>query len=130
MAGFEVLVPVLLMSQITQIELEPKDCIFIVKSLGIQSTPQIFSTVSIPNKVRYTSAPNNVLVCVSFPCYHIANSNIVLSLSSSCLVLILFSSDFLVLFATRKSITTAIMWKVFLYQVYTNLAYLPLSKRE
>ena len=44
--------PVLLMLQTTQIELESKDCIFLVKSLGIQSTSKLFSMVSIPNKVR------------------------------------------------------------------------------
>ena len=43
--------------QTTQIKLEPKDFIFLVKSLYIQFTPQLFSTVYIPNKVRKTSAP-------------------------------------------------------------------------
>ena len=46
------------MPQTTQIELEVKDCIFLVNDLGIQFTPQLFSTVNIPNKERYTSAPN------------------------------------------------------------------------
>ena len=40
------------MSQTTQIKLEPKDYIFLVKSLGIEFTTQLFSTVSIRNKVR------------------------------------------------------------------------------
>ena len=43
---------VLSMSKTTQIELEPKDCILLVNSLGIQFTPQLFSTVSRQNKVR------------------------------------------------------------------------------
>ena len=43
---------ILSMSQTAQIELEPKYCIVLVKSLGIQFTPQLFSTVSIPNKLR------------------------------------------------------------------------------
>ena len=30
------------MLQTTQIEIEPKDCIFFIKSLGIQFTPQLF----------------------------------------------------------------------------------------
>ena len=47
------------MSQTTYIELKPKGCIFLVDYLGIQSTPQLFSTVYITNKVRYTSAPNS-----------------------------------------------------------------------
>ena len=50
---------VLLMLQTTQIELKPKDCISLIKSLGIQFTPQLFSTMSIPKKVRYNSAPNS-----------------------------------------------------------------------
>ena len=53
------LVPVSSMSQTTQIELEPKDYIFLGKSLYIQFIPQLFSTVSIPNKLRQTSAPNS-----------------------------------------------------------------------
>ena len=59
MATFKALVLVLLISQTTHIKLEPKDCILLVKSLGIQFTPQLFSTVSIPNKVRYTSTNNS-----------------------------------------------------------------------
>ena len=39
-------------SQKTQIEIEPKDCIFLSKSLYIQFTTELFSTVSIPNKER------------------------------------------------------------------------------
>ena len=40
------------MPKITQIELKPKDCIFLVKSLAIQFTHQIISVVSIQNKER------------------------------------------------------------------------------
>ena len=56
-ASFESLFPVSSMSQNTHIELETKDCIFLVKSLFIQFTPQLFPAVSIRNKVRYTSRP-------------------------------------------------------------------------
>ena len=45
--------------QTTQIKLKPKYCIFLGKSLYIQFTPQLFLTVYIPNKLRYTSAPNS-----------------------------------------------------------------------
>ena len=45
--------------QTTQIKLKPKYCIFLVKSLYIQFTHQLLSTVSRPNNVRYTSAPNS-----------------------------------------------------------------------
>ena len=38
---------------------QPKDCILLVNYLGIQFTPQLFSAVSIPNKVRYISSPNS-----------------------------------------------------------------------
>ena len=68
---------------------------------------------------------------VDFPCYHVANSNTVLSLSRRCLVLILFSSDyFFPLFTTINTISTAIMRKMFLYQVYTNLAYVRRTYRR
>ena len=53
------------------------------------------------------------------------NSNTVLYLYIFCLVLILFSPDYFFMFAARKTISTAIMQKIFLYQVYTNLAYAP-----
>ena len=43
---------VLSMLQTIQIKLKPKDCIFLLKYLGINFTPQLFSTVSIPNKER------------------------------------------------------------------------------
>ena len=49
---------VLTISQTTQIELKPKDWIFLGKYLYIWNTPQLFSTVSRPNKVRYMGAPN------------------------------------------------------------------------
>ena len=62
---------------------------------------------------------------VDFPCFQVANSNNVSSLSSFCLVLILFSSDPFFSFAALNTISTAIMRKIFLCQVYTNLAYVP-----
>ena len=62
---------------------------------------------------------------VDFTCYRAANSNTVSSLSIRCLVLILFSSDYFFLFAARNTISIAIMRKIFLYQVYINLAYVP-----
>ena len=43
---------VLSMLQNTQIELKPKDCILLVKSMGIQFTPQLVSTLSIADNVR------------------------------------------------------------------------------
>ena len=55
----QTLAPVSSMSQTTHIKLKPKDCILFVKSLYIQVTPQLFSTASIPNKVRQTSTPNS-----------------------------------------------------------------------
>ena len=47
------------MLQTTYIKIKPKYCIFLVKSLYIQITPQLFSTVSITNKLRWYSAPNS-----------------------------------------------------------------------
>ena len=41
----------LLLFQIIHIKLKPNYCIFLVKSMGIQFTPKLFSMVSIPNKV-------------------------------------------------------------------------------
>ena len=66
---------------------------------------------------------------VDFTCYWAANSNDVSSLSIRCLVLIFFSSDFF-WFAARNTISTAIMRKIFFYQVYTNLAYVPPTYRR
>ena len=60
---------------------------------------------------------------VDFTCYHIAKSNYVSSLSRCCLVLKFFSSYSLFSFTERITTSTAIMWKIFLHQVYTNLAY-------
>ena len=55
---------------------------------------------------------------VDFTFYCVANSNTVSSLSYRCLVSVLFSSDsFFFLFTARKTISTATMWKIFLYQV-------------
>ena len=50
MASFKALFPDLSMFQTIQIEieLEQKYCIFLVNYLGIQFTPQLFSTVSAP----------------------------------------------------------------------------------
>ena len=50
--SFKAIFPVLSMSQTTHIELEPNDCISLVKYLGVKFTPQLFSTVYIQNKVR------------------------------------------------------------------------------
>ena len=33
-------------------------------------------------------------------------------------------------FTARKNISTSIMWKIFLYQVYTNLTYAPPTYRR
>ena len=55
---FRVFMWLLALSQTTQIELKSKDCILLLKYLGIQFTYQLFSMVYIPNKVWYTSAPN------------------------------------------------------------------------
>ena len=49
---------VLSMSQTTQIELEPKDCVFLVNSLGyIQFTLQLFSTVLSPTRLDRLTLP-------------------------------------------------------------------------
>ena len=46
------------MSKTTYIELEPKDCVFPVNSLGyIQFTPQLFSTVSSPTRLGRLARP-------------------------------------------------------------------------
>ena len=60
---------------------------------------------------------------VDCPCYQVFNSNSILSLSICCLVLILFPSYSFFLFAARNTLSTAIVRKILLYQVYTNLAY-------
>ena len=67
---------------------------------------------------------------VDFPCYFVANSNTVSSMSLCCLVLILFSSYYLFLFTAINTISTEIMRKIFLYQMYTNLAYVPRTNRR
>ena len=59
------------------------------------------------------------------PCYRVDNSNTVLSLSICSLVLIFFHQIPFSPFDARNPISTAIVWKIFLYQVYTNLAYVP-----
>ena len=46
------------MSQTTQIELEPKDCVFLVNYIGyMQFTPQLFSTVSSPTRLGRLARP-------------------------------------------------------------------------
>ena len=70
-----------------------------------------------------------VILCVNFPCYRVANSNTILSLSRRYLVLIFFRQIPFFLFAARKNISNVIMWKIFLYQVYTNLAHVPPTYR-
>ena len=69
-------------------------------------------------------------------CSSVGNSNTVLSPSCRCLVLISLSSHLCLVvvyfmsrcflyFTARQTISTAIMQGIFLYQVYTNLAYVP-----
>ena len=70
------------------------------------------------------------LQSVDFPFYCVANSNIVSSLSCRYLVLIFFSSHFFFLFTARNTISTAIMQKLFSYQLYTNLEYVFLTYRR
>ena len=67
---------------------------------------------------------------VDCPCYRVANSSTVLSLSIHCLVLILFSSDSFSSFASRNTISAAIVQKIFLYQVYNKFAYVPPTYRR
>ena len=67
---------------------------------------------------------------VDFPCYRVANSNTVSYFSHCCLVLIFFSSDYFFLFTARNTISTEIMRKIILYQVYTNLTYVPPAYRR
>ena len=47
------------MLQTTYINLEPNNCIFFGKYMYTQFKTQLFSTVSIPNILRYTRAPKN-----------------------------------------------------------------------
>ena len=80
---------------------------------------------------RGDSSLTTGLVCwqrqrsVDFPCYRVANSNTVLSLSCCCLVLIFFIRFPFFPFAARNNISTASMRKMFFRQVYTNLACVP-----
>ena len=67
---------------------------------------------------------------VDFPCYRVSNSNTFSSLSIFYIVFILFLSDSFFLFPARNTISTAIMQKIFLYQVYTNLGYVPPTYRR
>ena len=70
-----------------------------------------------------------VLLCVNFPCDRVANSYTVSSLSCCCLVLNFFNQ--IIFFpAARKTISTAIMWKIFFDQVFAHLAYVPLTYRR
>ena len=80
--------------------------------------------------VSSMSCSSLVLLCVNFPCYSVATSYTGLSLSRRCLVLIFFHRITFFWFAERKTISTAIMRKVFLYQVYTNLVYVPPTYRR
>ena len=47
------------LSSSTQIKIKPNDFTFLGKSLYIQFTSQLFSTVYIPNRIRYTITPNS-----------------------------------------------------------------------
>ena len=67
---------------------------------------------------------------VYFTCFQVANSNPVSSISSRCLVLIFFHQIPFFSFAAWNNISNAIMRKIFLYQVYTNLAYLSPTYRR
>ena len=71
-----------------------------------------------------------VILCVNFPSYRVANSNTVSSLSRRCLVLIFLLLYSFFSFVSRNTISTAIMWKIFLHQVYTNLAYVTLTDKR
>ena len=67
---------------------------------------------------------------LDFPCYRISNSNTVSSLSCCCLVLILFSSDYFFPCSLQKYYQYCNHTKIFLYQVYTNLAYVSSAYRR
>ena len=67
---------------------------------------------------------------VDFLFYCITNIHTVSFLYCRCIVLILFSSDSFFLFTERNTISTAIMWEIFFYQVYTHLAYVPRTHRR
>ena len=58
--------------------------------------------------------------------YCVANSNTVSWMSCFDIVFI----ELLFLFTARNTISTAIIRKIFLYQVYTNLAYVPFTYRR
>ena len=62
---------------------------------------------------------------VYFNCYRVTNSNTVQSLYRCFLVLIFFHQIRLFLFTARNTISSEVMRKIFLYQVYINLAYTP-----
>ena len=54
------------MLQITHIKLKPKDCILLINYLGIQFTPQLFSTVSLPTTLGRLALPK----VTSANCHH------------------------------------------------------------
>ena len=72
-----------------------------------------------------------VILCVNFSLllrrYQLHCLVSILSLLSFDIVFITF---LFYPFATRNSISTEITWKIFLYQVYTNLAYAPPTYRR
>ena len=60
---------------------------------------------------------------VNFRYYRVVNSNTFSSIYGCCLVLMIFSLYYFFMFTTRKTINTAIMLKIYLYLVYTNLSH-------
>ena len=71
-----------------------------------------------------------VLFCVDFPCYCVANSYTVLYLSRCCFLKYFFHQIPFFLFAARKSIITAIMWKCFFTKCTLTLRMYPLRTRN
>ena len=67
---------------------------------------------------------------VDLTCYRVANSNTISPLSIRCLVLILFSLDSLFPVFSKKCYQYCNHAEIFLYQVYTNLAYVPPTYRR
>ena len=67
---------------------------------------------------------------VDFTSFQVANSNTVSSQSSRCLVLILFSSDYFPPVRCMKYYQYCNHKENFLYQVYTNLEYVPPTYRR
>ena len=67
---------------------------------------------------------------VGFLCFRVSKSNTVLSLSIRCLVLILFSSDYFFFIRCMKYYQYCNHAEIFLYQMYTNLEYVPPTYRR